>query len=577
MELKKIEAGKYGDKLFKHITGGEGFKCKIYDDGKGIPTIGYGHNVFRNGRSEEVITSSLSKAGITLSSSEVDELVKIGKQDRESAKASIKAFNWTTKIDETKGRKLFDNDILGTRNALKNHINTHEKGEAGLYEKYANTQEMIALEDLAYNGGNGLFGPGIIQALKDGNRQAVCYEIAYNTNGPNNDPNVRSGLANRYYGTADTFGLFDNPHNVKGSELKNLSTIYTDKKSKIDSYASKFTYDKYKQDKERNFDGQMDKIAQALDDVYIDSNEKYSIKTKGKMEDTLNEYNSNLDDLLSNNPDLKSKTNDDNSHFILKEDDKIIIPKSGPNNQDVEINIKNKKGEKNLICEFTANSKSGRSLNNFNISELQDYSLDAFDSVNLSFISLLPPLTDENTKYSDQNYLLSSGEKNLILTGFNDKIKGYGNSLDNYIQGNIKDNNLWGREGNDILSGGGGNDFYGFFKGDGIDIIYDSIGDNDTINFGSNVSKEDIAIFQDAGRFFISYGDYTYDDLVVIHNQTSGKIQLANGMYLDENDVSQIIQDMTNYAAQNDFELSSIEHVKENQDLMNIVVSAWHS
>lgn len=76
-----------------------------------------------------------------------------------------------------------------------------------------------------------------------------------------------------------------------------------------------------------------------------------------------------------------------------------------------------------------------------------------------------------DTVKSSITYTLSSANiENLILTGEND-INGTGNSLDNYIKGNIKNNILYGGAGNDILYGGRGNDTLYGGTGDDTYII----------------------------------------------------------------------------------------------------------
>ena len=55
--------------------------------------------------------------------------------------------------------------------------------------------------------------------------------------------------------------------------------------------------------------------------------------------------------------------------------------------------------------------------------------------------------------------------ENLTLTGSSD-INGYGNGLDNVINGNSGDNDLFGYGGNDLIKGGGGNDYISGGLGD---------------------------------------------------------------------------------------------------------------
>ncbi|OPY76707.1 MAG: Bifunctional hemolysin/adenylate cyclase precursor [Syntrophorhabdus sp. PtaU1.Bin058] len=170
---------------------------------------------------------------------------------------------------------------------------------------------------------------------------------------------------------------------------------------------------------------------------------------------------------------------------------------------------------------------------------------------------------------------------------------GTGNSLDNVIIGNHGDNSLYGLDGNDTLyggkgndrlSGGAGSDIYGFSLGDGSDMIYDYGSDNaqDTISFDPSVSRDTIAFFRDGRELSIAYGDTDhilvsprgYDPRTI--DAGIEKVQLSDGFYLTDSDINKVIQDLTSYANDHGINLTSVDDVKGNQELMNIIVSAWH-
>jgi serralysin len=71
--------------------------------------------------------------------------------------------------------------------------------------------------------------------------------------------------------------------------------------------------------------------------------------------------------------------------------------------------------------------------------------------------------------------------ENLNLTGAA-ALDGFGNALDNHINGNGADNTISGFDGNDVLRGFDGNDF--LFGGSGNDVLDGGIG-ADTMNGGS--------------------------------------------------------------------------------------------
>ncbi len=84
---------------------------------------------------------------------------------------------------------------------------------------------------------------------------------------------------------------------------------------------------------------------------------------------------------------------------------------------------------------------------------------------------------------SSISYMLPDNVENLILNG-EDNINGFGNVLDNYIEGNSGDNFLFGLEGNDILYGNGGNDTLIGGVGDDIYIV-----DKDTVTIQESVNE----------------------------------------------------------------------------------------
>lgn len=143
---------------------------------------------------------------------------------------------------------------------------------------------------------------------------------------------------------------------------------------------------------------------------------------------------------------------------------------------------------------------------------------------------------------------------------------------------------------NDILQGGMGNDTYLFNRGDGQDIIHDSNwaygytgtdtyqAGNDMIRFGEGIGTSDISIYKNGSSVLLSYAD---NDVINIANQfvTNNAIEkftLNDGNYLTSNDLNVIIQSMNAYAAEHEIAIDSIDSVKSNQDLMNIISGAWH-
>ena len=221
------------------------------------------------------------------------------------------------------------------------------------------------------------------------------------------------------------------------------------------------------------------------------------------------------------------------------------------------------------------------------------------DDLNDKIIEYRDAGTD--TVRSPFTYTLGGNLENLTLTG-DQVINGYGNELDNFIIGNDANNILKGGAGNDTIYSGAGNDtLYGnygddylvgyrgsdtyiFGKNDGSDTIYD-IGlkrETDVISFDSSVSRDTVAFFKNGSDLSIAYGDTDY---IIVSSQGFSyemkdtgieDVQLSDGLFLADSDINTIIQDITSYANDHGISLTSVDDVKGNQDLMNIIVNAWH-
>ncbi|MDD5244819.1 MAG: calcium-binding protein, partial [Syntrophorhabdaceae bacterium] len=176
-----------------------------------------------------------------------------------------------------------------------------------------------------------------------------------------------------------------------------------------------------------------------------------------------------------------------------------------------------------------------------------------------------------DTVYSSISYILTDNVENLTLVGGpgTTASAGIGNDLDNIITGN---------DMNNYLMGGAGGDTYKFSIGNGSDIVNDAglDGASDRILFTDTVSRETIAFFQDDTILHISYGNT--DHITVLNQDTTGieKVQLSNDLFLTDSDINLLIQQMTAYANSNGISLTTVDDVKNNQELMGMVVSAWH-
>lgn len=183
---------------------------------------------------------------------------------------------------------------------------------------------------------------------------------------------------------------------------------------------------------------------------------------------------------------------------------------------------------------------------------------------------------------SNTDCVLPDNVENLYIKNYEDSgIKITGNNLDNMLKGAYLGCIFEGKTGNDSLYGKTGDDTYVFNSGDNNDIIIEE-GGNDKIILGEDITKSNIAIYQDGNNLIIDYGTELGTDSILIQNQntTEGQIEsieLSDGSYISNTDINQIIQNMTAYAQNNAIEFTGIDSVKNNADLMNLVSVAWHS
>ncbi|WP_457642393.1 calcium-binding protein [Persephonella sp.] len=162
------------------------------------------------------------------------------------------------------------------------------------------------------------------------------------------------------------------------------------------------------------------------------------------------------------------------------------------------------------------------------------------------------------------------------------KIGFHGTDGNDYLYGSYRDDVIYGDKGDDYLEGGEGSDTYVFNLGDGNDRIYDydwSDTDTNTIRMGTGITRNSVALFSDGYSLFIKYSD---TDQITVEGQADpyngiDTIQLQDGYFITRDDINRIIQEISAFADSNGINITSVDDVRNNQQLMNIIANAWHT
>jgi VCBS repeat-containing protein len=194
----------------------------------------------------------------------------------------------------------------------------------------------------------------------------------------------------------------------------------------------------------------------------------------------------------------------------------------------------------------------------------------------------------------DGNDVLTGGRESDTLYGDRGSDRLFGGQGEDILSGGAGDDVLFGGadadllssgEGDDQLYGGAGDDVYSFHQGDGHDQVRDngswpwSDGGCDTVRFGEDIGVEDIAFYMHRGTLHMQYGEQDRVEIVRQNRNRSSieRFELADGSYLTDADVNQLIQQMAAFAADEGIAFSSLSDVRNNPELMTLVANAWHA
>lgn len=100
----------------------------------------------------------------------------------------------------------------------------------------------------------------------------------------------------------------------------------------------------------------------------------------------------------------------------------------------------------------------------------------------------------------------------------------------------------------------------------------------DTIKFGTSINKSSISIYMDDNDLVIDYGNR--GEIVIQNQQEETKaienLQLSDGSVITDTVINNLIQSMSSYAIDQGIQLTCVNDVKNNQELMTLVANSWH-
>jgi len=174
-----------------------------------------------------------------------------------------------------------------------------------------------------------------------------------------------------------------------------------------------------------------------------------------------------------------------------------------------------------------------------------------------------------------------NGTKDNIIDVNNDGLTdGFDLNADGILQDNEKVSIDLTKVPDTFVEGNSDNTVYNVTESFSKLIIRDD-GGNDTVKFDESISKEKISVFMNNNDLVISY-DNGDNNQVVIQNQQSSqraveRFELADGSYLTDTDIDEIIQKFALYQEEKGIQITSIDDIRNNSDLIDIVENFWHS
>ncbi|GAA0745885.1 hypothetical protein GCM10009107_12770 [Ideonella azotifigens] len=293
------------------------------------------------------------------------------------------------------------------------------------------TLEKLALMSLGWGGSKGaspanLLGPGLGQALKEGNRAEAWYQIRYGSNG---GASPSGGVAARRYLESNIFGLYNGAQateaDAKQIEAKQIYGMLTQHRSEIFGYDAKWS---------------------VSPDGKVANGTNYLVGAQG-----------NYDQIVKNaNLELAGSGN--------------LLPSGAVPTLVQALSL--------AYSSFVsyANRLHGANAPDVNQSVISNAAAIYFKADQTSVAQLDARVDDARSGNRLNNNLMVGGEKGDVIYGGTGLDYLLGQAGGDVLDGGADDDTLIGGLNNDTLKGGLGKDSYIFSTGDGLDSIVDQDG-----------------------------------------------------------------------------------------------------
>ena len=236
MPINERNASNFKNELGDTLEKAEGFREKLYYDGKNIATIGCGFNVTLKEILKKVCDEIYSDP--KMSEEEFAGLLNtingVGVKTDENLRSKVSEYLEGIKTEDKKSTKfgkfeLDDDQIINIlpevveifRDGLNKKLAyTSISPQESKIDKYSiGSKEYIALMSMTYNNPS-LVGDGLKAHLRAKNRFGAWYEIRYKSNGDN-----EIGIAKRRFIESNEFGLFESNANNNAVKQNTLTDI----------------------------------------------------------------------------------------------------------------------------------------------------------------------------------------------------------------------------------------------------------------------------------------------------------------------------------------------------------------